>query len=533
MANSEQVNILIVDDDAARLINHKTSLAVSLAELGENRIKAASVHEAMDTLLNADVAVVLIDVSTTYTRGLDLADRIRNHPFLQKTPIIFISRPGNNHAELIQKCDHEAVEYVTVPIRPETLRAKVSTFIDLYRKNRTIDRLNTKFDRRVEERTDELTKSETQFKTRARLLDIASEAIIVRDLNGVITFWNAGAEKTYGWTREVAIGCKIHQLLQTTFPIPLEQIEKELREKRFWHGRLTQSKINSERIILDCRKTMNDENDAILEVNRDITAEIKAEEMLRASEKLAAMGRVAGIIEHEINNPLAAITNIFYLLRNHPQLSDEPRALVERAEQELDRVSHITRQTLSFYRESKQPIMIFMPELLDDVLELQQRLLRDGNITVRRIYQSTAPVTGYPSELRQVFMNLVGNAIQAMAEGGTLGVFVRETTDWTKNQRGTMVSIIDTGVGIQPEDARQLFQPFFSTKSTKGTGLGLWISQGIVQKYDGRISCRTVRGKSGNVTCFRVFLPGIGALDRASHVENDAASHEFNASAAH
>ena len=162
---------------------------------------------------------------------------------------------------------------------------------------------------------------------RARLLDIATEAIIVRDLNGLITFWNAGAEKTYGWTREEAIGHKIHQILQTTFPIPLEQIERELREKRFWHGRLTQSKKNGDRIILDCRKTMNEEKDAILEVNRDITAEIKAEEMLRATEKLAAMGRVAGIIAHEINNPLAAITNIFYLLRNHPQLSDEPRAL--------------------------------------------------------------------------------------------------------------------------------------------------------------------------------------------------------------
>lgn len=398
---------------------------------------------------------------------------------------------------------------------------------------RKIDRLNTESDRRVEERADELTRSETQFKMRARLLDIASEAIIVRDMNGLISFWNAGAEKTYGWTREDAIGRNIHQFLQTTFPVPHEQVEKELGEKRFWHGRLTQSKRNGERIILDCRKTMNDENDAVLEVNRDITAVIKAEEMLRVSEKLAAMGRVAGIIAHEINNPLAAITNIFYLLRNHPLLSDEPRALVERAEQELDRVSHITRQTLSFYRESKQPIMIFMPELLDDVLELQQRLLRESKITVRRIYQSTAPVTGYPSELRQVFMNLVGNAIQAMAEGGTLGVFVRESTDWTKNQRGTIVSVIDTGMGIQPEDAQRLFQPFFSTKSTKGTGLGLWISQGIVQKYDGRITCRTIRGKGGNVTCFRVFLPGIGALDRAHHVENDTASHEVNAPAAH
>jgi signal transduction histidine kinase len=278
---------------------------------------------------------------------------------------------------------------------------------------------------------------------------------------------------------------------------------------------------------------MNEENDAVLEVNRDITTEIKAEEVLRATEKLAAMGRVAGIIAHEINNPLAAITNIFYLLRNHPQLGDEPRALVERAEQELERVSHITRQTLSFYRETKQPILVFVPEILDDVLELQTRLLRENRITVRRKYQSAAPVTGFPAELRQVFLNLVGNAIQAMSEGGVLGVFVRETTDWTRNLRGTMVSIIDTGGGIQPEDAPQLFQPFFSTKSTKGTGLGLWISRGIVQKYEGRITYRTVRSQGGNVTCFRVFLPSIGSFDRAPNIASDAPGHEYKVPATH
>lgn len=111
-------------------------------------------------------------------------------------------------------------------------------------------------------------------------------------------------------------------------------------------------------------------------------------------------------------------------------------------------------------------------------------------------------------ELRQVFLNLIGNAIQAMPEGGVLGVSVREATDWTRNLRGITISILDTGKGIQTEDAHRLFQPFFSTKSIKGSGLGLWISKGIIQKYDGRISCRSFRGQAGCVTSFRVFLPG-------------------------
>jgi len=529
MSKTEHSNILILDNQPTRLLSYEPCLA----ELGENLIKTGSASEALSALLKSDISVVLIGISPLDNNGFDFADMIRRHLCFEKIAIIFVSDAGMDNSELIQKYDHDSVDYVTSPVQPEALRAKVKTFVDLHRKTRTIDKMNSDFDRRVDERTDELLKSEAQLRMRARLLDIATEAIIVRDLKGLITFWNCGAQKTYGWTREEAVGHKIHQLLQTTFPVPLEQIEKQLREQGSWHGRLTQSKKYGQRIILDCRKTMNEENDAVLEVNRDITSEIKAEEVLRATEKLAAMGRVAGIIAHEINNPLAAITNIFYLLRNHPRLGEEPRALVERAEQELERVSHITRQTLSFYREAKQPILVFVPEILDDVLELQNRLLRENRITVRRKYHSAAPVTGFPAELRQVFLNLVGNAIQAMADGGTLGVFVRETTDWTRNLRGTMISIIDTGVGIQPEDAGQLFQPFFSTKSTTGTGLGLWISRGIVQKYEGRITYRTIRSTSGNVTCFRVFLPGIGTFDRAPHIENETAGHEYNVPATH
>jgi len=222
------------------------------------------------------------------------------------------------------------------------------------------------------------------------------------------------------------------------------------------------------------------------------------------------MGRVAGIIAHEINNPLAAITNIFYLLRNHPSLDAEARRCAEMAEEELQRVSHITRQTLSFYRESKHPIPVPVPELLEDVLGLQDRALRSNCIALRKKFAHAAQVRGFPVELRQVFLNLIGNAIQAMPEGGTLGVHVREGTDWIRQRRGIMISIIDTGKGIQPADARRLFEPFFTTKSTKGTGLGLWISRGIVQKYDGLISCRSYRHAGGCATCFRVFLPESG-----------------------
>jgi signal transduction histidine kinase len=252
---------------------------------------------------------------------------------------------------------------------------------------------------------------------------------------------------------------------------------------------------------------LNDESDAVLEVGRDITAQLRAEEALREAEKLAAMGRVAGIIAHEINNPLAAITNIFFLLRNHPSLDADARRFAELAEQELDRVSHITRQTLSFYRESKQPISVHLSELIDSVLTLQESALQASHIVLKRRYAAQSLVWGFPVELRQVFMNLVINASQAMPDGGTLGIRVREVTDWTEKELRASVSIVDTGIGIKAEDARRLFEPFFTTKSAKGTGLGLWISKGIVQKYEGRISYRSYRHANGCITCFRVFLP--------------------------
>ena len=201
------------------------------------------------------------------------------------------------------------------------------------------------------------------------------------------------------------------------------------------------------------------------------------------------------------------------------------------AEEELARVSHITRQTLSFYRESKHPIPVRLPELLEDVLGLQDRALRSNHIKLCKKVTFAAQVRGFPVELRQVFLNLIGNAIQAMPDGGVLGVCVREATDWTRYQRGIMISVIDSGNGIQPEDAHRLFEPFFSTKSTKGTGLGLWISKGIIQKYDGRISCRSYRQAGRCVTCFRVFLPGSDSPHSAAVANTDLEPADYRINA--
>lgn len=508
MNADSKVNILMVDDQPAKLLSYE----VILSELGENLVKATSASEALSILLKNDIAVVLMDVSMPDLDGFELADVIRQHPRFQKTAIIFISGVHLTDTDKIQGYRSGAVDYISVPVVPEVLRAKIGVFVDLHRKTRMLEKLNNELEKRVTERTEELRQREEQFRSRAQMLELATEAIMMRDLKGRLLYWNAGSEHLYGWKREEVLGKDLHTVLHTVFPVSRVEVEATLQERKVWQGNLVQSKKDGSEAIIACRKTMNHEGDAVLEVNRDITAQLQAEEALRETEKLAAMGRVAGIIAHEINNPLAAITNIFFLLRNHPSLDEEARHCAALAEQELQRVSHITRQTLSFYRESRTPISVALTELLDDVVGLQERQLQSGHISLRKQYSTLGHVHGFPVELRQVFLNLISNAIQAMPDGGQLRVTVRQAYDWTLKRRGISVSIVDTGMGVKPQDSKRLFEPFFSTKSTKGTGLGLWISKGIIQKYEGRISFRSLKTLYGCITCFKVFLPTSGIL---------------------
>jgi len=349
---------------------------------------------------------------------------------------------------------------------------------------------------------------ENLLRERADLLELASEAIMVRGLDGMLQFWNAGAEALYGWRREEVLGRNVQQILQTASPagaLDYDSPGDVLAREGKWHGDLSQVTRAGYHVVVASRQALTADGSAILEINRDITTQLRAEDALRKAERLAAMGRVAGIIAHEINNPLEAITNTFYLLSSHPSLDEEARYYAKLGEGELLRVSHITRQTLGFYRESKDPVTVLLPRLLDDILELQLRRFELGNIELDKQYLNNGSIQGFPVELKQVFLNLIANAMQAMPEGGRLRLRVADYQ--SKDTAGICVSIVDTGSGIGPEQAQHLFEPFFTTKSTKGTGLGLWISKGIVQKYGGTIRFRSVRHADGNVTCFRVFFP--------------------------
>src|SRR5437763_664000 len=234
MKADDKVNILMVDDQPAKLLSYE----VILSELGENLTKATTASEALGILLKTGIAVVLMDVSMPELDGFELADVIRQHPRFQKTAIIFISGVHLTDSDKIQGYRSGAVDYISVPVVPEVLRAKIGVFVELHRKTRQLERLNNNLERLVTERTEELRQREEQYRTRAELLELATEAIIVRDLDGTLQYWNTGAESLYGWKREELQGRQVHSVLQTVFPVPPEDIETALREHKTWQGNL-------------------------------------------------------------------------------------------------------------------------------------------------------------------------------------------------------------------------------------------------------------------------------------------------------
>jgi signal transduction histidine kinase len=244
-------------------------------------------------------------------------------------------------------------------------------------------------------------------------------------------------------------------------------------------------------------------------IARDITSQRQAEETLRRTEKLAATGRLAASIAHEINNPLESVTNLLYLIGNNPSLDAKARRHLAQAERELERVAHISKQTLGFYRETSTPVRIDLAETLDEVLAIYAGKLEAKSVTVEKKYRTGAEVQGIAGEVRQVFSNLIANAIDALAVNGRLMLRIAKSQSCENGSRppGVRVSIADNGSGISPHDQQRLFQPFFTTKDRGGTGLGLWVSKGIIERHGGSIQARSSIHPKGHGTVFSIFLP--------------------------
>jgi signal transduction histidine kinase len=247
----------------------------------------------------------------------------------------------------------------------------------------------------------------------------------------------------------------------------------------------------------------NGEMIGIILVFRDIRDRKRAESALRAADRLAATGKLAASLAHEIHNPLANVGSLLYLM-GRADLPQEVQNYLHQAGDELKRITNISHRMLSLNRESQSPVPVKIADLLDSIVESLRWRIQQGTVDLQRHYEYQGEIAGFPGELRQVFFNLIMNALEAMESQGTLEMRIRSSPD---SRNAVEVVIRDSGVGI-PNSARpNVFESFFTTKGEKGTGLGLWIARNIVQKHNGSITFDTRTDGSDRGTEFKVTLP--------------------------
>ena len=351
------------------------------------------------------------------------------------------------------------------------------------------------------------------------LLEAAPDAMVIVDKDGAITLMNAQTEKLFGYLPSELIGQPIEILIPERYH-PQHSLYRQgfsrdphVRPMGTGLELFGRRKDGSEFPVEVSLSPLRTEDGVfIIGAVRDISARKRVEaqtkklqdelqEALRRSEKLAATGRLMATIAHEINNPLESLTNVLHLLDSDPELGPGAKELVAIAEQEVSRLVNISRHTLAPHRETRLPVATRVSELLDDILMMFRPKLDAAQINVQRSYRSEAEVNVFPSELRQVFTNLIANALDAMDSQGELTLVIEQTKD-----DEIAVRIGDTGHGIPAEHLDSIFQPFFTTKGEQGTGIGLWVISGIVEKVGGHIEVSSsTTGKHGS--CFSIYLP--------------------------
>jgi PAS domain S-box-containing protein len=366
-------------------------------------------------------------------------------------------------------------------------------------------------------RTQELFESEQHLRT---TLASIGDGVIVCDAAGLVQMMNMVAQDLTGWTESEAQNRPLDEIFHIVNEITRQPVENPFLKVQ----RLQRVVGVSQHTILlrkDGAEISVDDSGApirnaageitgIIMVFRDITLELKTRAALLANEKLAVAGRLAATIAHEIHNPLDSVANLLYLLQNEPK-EEESKQFLQMAHTELARVTQISRAMLSLYRESTAPVRVNIKEMIDDLLLLLQRRFQILGVTVSTDLPPEIAVEGFPAELRQVFTNLIINAAEAAGHGGSVAVRTiaqpaGTTASGQTTEAGAIVEIEDTGPGIPNEVRQHLFQPFFTTKGERGTGLGLWVSQGIISKHAGTIDLDSRTEGPGHGTTARVFL---------------------------
>jgi PAS domain S-box-containing protein len=341
------------------------------------------------------------------------------------------------------------------------------------------------------------------------------DAVIATDEMGMVIFINHIAEELTGVKMREGQG----QPIRKVFPIFNEQTRKPVENPvakvlelgrvmglanrtilQHADGRMIPIEDSAAPIYDDERKLRG-----VVMVFRDVTAEKQAQDVMRKAEKLAAAGRLAATVAHEINNPLEAVCNLIYIVKNTASLPQETVGYLNMAEQELDRVSHITRQTLGFYRDSSEAGPVQVRSVIESVLKLYENKIQSKSIAVELDLADCPLVHGMHGELKQLVANLVSNAADAVGRGGKIRIATSPAS--LENEKGVEIKVADNGPGVPAENRAHIFEPFFTTKEDVGTGLGLWVCKEIAERHGGRVQLSLSKDGGLGGAVFTVFLP--------------------------
>jgi PAS domain S-box-containing protein len=344
------------------------------------------------------------------------------------------------------------------------------------------------------------------------------DGVIATNEHGVVTFINPIAENVTGNSLSQSKGKPITDVFPIFNEVSLKPVENPVRKVmesgnivglanhtvvRHRNGSLTPIEDSAAPIRDDIGRLVG-----VVLVFRDATYERRSQELLRKTEKIAAAARLAATVSHEINNPLEAVSNLIYLAKLRDGVPPDAVGDLNLAEQELKRVSHVTRQTLGFYRETSTPAQVDLAVLVESVLRLYTNKFASKKIQLQSDFQPCPPLQGWPGELQQVIANIVSNAADAVSVNGRLRISVAciDRSNGSVN-KAVRLQVEDDGPGISPEYLDRIFEPFFTTKKDVGTGLGLWVSKEIVERHGGIIQVESRRDNGSHGTVFNVLLP--------------------------
>jgi two-component system sensor kinase FixL len=367
--------------------------------------------------------------------------------------------------------------------------------------------------------TSRFRRSQHALAQQARLLDLAHDAVFVRDRADVIRYWNLGAEERYGWTRDEALGKQSHVLLETAFPTTLTVIEETLSRTGRWEGQLTHTRRDGAKVIVASRwSRQRDETGAVtgvLETNNDITEQVRAADAWRQTQaelahvaRVTMLGEITASMAHEINQPLAAVImnanagrrwleatppNVAEALQSTRRIAADG----ERASQVITRVRSLVR------KQAPEPAALNINEVIEDTLGFTGAELEQRRVTIRASLAPNLPNAQCDRvQLQQVLVNLILNSIDAMsAVEPASRLLLIESVLSDRNQ--VAVSVSDCGRGISPEHATRIFEAFFSTKAN-GLGMGLSVSRSIIEQHGGKIWAEP---NSASGATFRFTLP--------------------------